>query len=114
MVDKGEHEGVRLGGVEWVRVAAPAGDSERWIAWPGHSAPDPVLRVADAGLALEAAAQGLGRALVPALLAAKGCDSGMVQVIGDPVDQGLGYWLFAPTPQWRQGKVRQLVERLTA
>jgi LysR family glycine cleavage system transcriptional activator len=113
MVDKGEHEGVRLGGTDFVRVAAPAGDSERWIAWPGHSASDAVLRVADAGLALEAAAQGLGRALVPELLARAAGAAGTVRQMGEPVDQGLGYWLFAPTPQWRQSKVKRLVEHLT-
>jgi LysR family glycine cleavage system transcriptional activator len=34
--------------------------------------------------------------------------------VGEPVDQGLGYWLFAPTPQWRQAKVKRLVEQLVA
>ena len=114
MVDKGEHEGVRLGGTGFLKVAAPGGDSERWIAWPGHAASDPVLRVADAGLAVEAAAQGLGRAFVPELLARRDCSSGALRTLGDVVDQGLGYWLFAPTPQWRQTKVKRLVEQLTA
>lgn len=113
MVDKGEHEGTRLGGTDFVRVAAPAGDAERWIAWPGHAAQDAVLRVADAGLALEAAARGFGRALVPQLLAQRACESGALRSVGEPVDQGLGYWLFAPTPQWRQAKVRRLVEQLS-
>lgn len=113
MVDKGEHEGVRIGTNEFVRVAAPAGGSDRWIAWPGHGGQEPVLRVADAGLALEAAARGIGRALVPRLLAATACESGILEIKGEPVDQGLGYWLFAPTPQWRQAKVRRLVEQLS-
>jgi LysR family transcriptional regulator, glycine cleavage system transcriptional activator len=113
MVDKGELEGVRLGGTSFCKVAAPEGEAERWIAWPGHSAPDAVLRVADAGLALEAAMQGIGRALIPELLARKPLSSGALRSLGEPVDQGLGFWLIAPTPQWRQAKVRKLVEQLT-
>jgi LysR family glycine cleavage system transcriptional activator len=114
MVDKGEHEGVRIGGTHFSRVAAPGGEAERWIAWPGHAAPDPVLRVADAGLAIDAAIRGLGRALVPELLVRAELESGALRALGESVDQGLGYWLFAPTPQWRQAKVRRLVEALSA
>lgn len=114
MVDKGEYEGVPIGAPHFQRVAHPNGDTERWIAWPGHAAPEPVLRVADAGLAAEAAAAGLGRALVPALIAEADLAAGRLATLGDPVDQGLRYWLFAPTPQWRQAKVKRLVEHLTA
>jgi LysR family transcriptional regulator, glycine cleavage system transcriptional activator len=113
MVDKGEHEGVRLGGTGFVRVAAPSAGEERWIAWPGHAPAEAPLKVADAGLALDAAARGFGRALVPALLAEADLRAGAVVSTGEPVDQGLAYWLFAPLPQWRQKKVRQLVEALT-
>ena len=112
MVDKGEHEGVRVGGTAFARVAKPGATSDQIIAWPGHGAKDALIRVADAGLALEAALQGLGRALVPELLAERLIRNGAIETIGDPVDQGLGYWLFAPTPQWRQAKVRRLVEQL--
>lgn len=114
MVDKGEHEGVRIGGTRFHKVARPGGDSERWIAWPGHTPPDPVIRVADAGLAIDAALRGLGRALVPELLVRGDIESGLLRSMGDSVDQGLGYWLFAPTPQWRQAKVKRLVEALSA
>jgi LysR family glycine cleavage system transcriptional activator len=114
MVDKGEHEGVRLGGTAFCRVVRSGLASEQWIAWPGHPAKEAMIRVADAGLAIEAAASGLGKALVPELLAEKAIASGTLETIGDPVDQGLGYWLFAPTPQWRQSKVRRLVDQLTA
>lgn len=112
MVDKGEHEGVRLGSTHFLRVSAPGISDERWIAWPGHAPGDAPLRVADAGLAIDAAARGFGRALVPALLAASDINTGMVVAQGEPVDQGLGYWLFAPLPQWRQKKVRDLVDTL--
>ncbi len=114
MVDKGEFEGVRIGGTSFSKVAGATGDSDRWIAWPGHAATDPVIRVADAGLAIDAAAQGLGRAFVPELLAKKDLESGSLRSVGEPVDQGLGYWLLAPTPQWRQAKVKRLVEALSA
>lgn len=114
MVDKGEHEGIRVGGTEFCKVAGPQGEAERWIAWPGHAAPDPILRVSDAGLAIDAALRGLGRALVPELLARAELESGALRSLGDSVDQGLGYWLFAPTPQWRQAKVKRLVEALMA
>ncbi|NNM77912.1 LysR family transcriptional regulator [Sphingomonas sp. ID1715] len=112
MVDKGEHEGARIGSSSFCKVASPTGDAERWIAWPGHAAPEPVLRVADAGLAIEAAIAGLGRALVPELLARREIESGALRLLGETVDQGLSYWVFAPTPQWRQAKVRRLVEHL--
>lgn len=113
MVDKGEHEGVRLGGSRFVRVAAPGANDERWIAWPGHGPADAPLKVADAGLAIDAAARGFGRALVPELLAESDLREGRVASAGDSIDQGLGYWLFAPLPQWRQRKVRQLVQELS-
>jgi LysR family glycine cleavage system transcriptional activator len=113
MVDKGELEGVPVGSASFCKVASPTGEAERWIAWPGHAAPEPILRVADAGLAIEAAATGLGRALVPELLVRKDLESGALRQLGEPVDQGLRYWLIAPTPQWRQAKVRRLVEHLS-
>lgn len=112
MVDKGEHEGVRIGSTQFCRVAGATGDTERWIAWAGHAAPDPVLRVLDAGLAIDAALRGLGRALVPELLVRDDLKSGALRRLGENVDQGLGYWLIAPTPQWRQAKVKHLVEQL--
>ncbi|HEV2569363.1 LysR family transcriptional regulator [Sphingomonas sp.] len=114
MVDKGELEGVSVGSASFLKVASPSGEADRWIAWPGHAAPEPILRVADAGLAIEAAAAGLGRALVPELLARGDVEAGRLRILGDPVDQGLRYWLIAPTPQWRQAKVKRLVEHLSA
>ena len=98
---KGEHDGVPLAAGAMVMV----GEGAR-ILWPG----DPgdggasALTVADAGLALDAALAGLGQARVPALLA--GVDG------GEPCERT--YWLVAPTPQWRQKKVKALVEALTA
>jgi LysR family transcriptional regulator, glycine cleavage system transcriptional activator len=95
----GEHEGVALGPRGFVSVGA--GDA---IGWPGcPSDENATLTVADAGLAMDAALAGLGRAVVPAMLA--GADVATVE-------DERGYWLIAPLPQWRQKKVRALVEVL--
>lgn len=95
-----DHEGIAIGPRGFVEVGS--GD---WIGWPGSPDPNPAsFIVADAGLALDAARAGLGRALVPALLA--GSDSTQ--------EDARGYWLVAPLPQWRQKKVKALVEALVA
>jgi LysR family glycine cleavage system transcriptional activator len=49
---------------------------------------------------------------VPALLAAADIASGRVVASGDPEPIGSAWWLMAPTPQWRQAKVKALVEFL--
>lgn len=95
----GDLEGVELG----ARGFTTVGDGDI-IGWPDSpEAASGGLTVADAGLALDAAHAGLGKATVPALLA----DS--AATIEDP----RGYWLVAPLPQWRQKKVKALVEALT-
>ena len=96
----GAHEGIEVG----PRGFAKVGEGPV-IGWP-HSPLEAsgALTLSDAGLALDAARQGLGRALVPCLLA------DMPPAHEDP----RGYWLVAPLPQWRQKKVRALVEALTA
>lgn len=68
--------------------------------------------VADAGLAIDAAAAGLGIALVPALLAAGDIAAGRVVALAEPEPTPACWWLTAPTPQWRQAKVRALVDFL--
>ncbi|MGE0775569.1 MAG: LysR family transcriptional regulator [Sphingomonadaceae bacterium] len=95
------HEGVKI--AEGAMVEVGTGGH---IAWPGDPAEpgSAALTVADAGLALDAALAGLGRAKVPALLAN--------QDGGEPSD--LAYWLIAPTPQWRQKKVKAMVAALTS
>jgi LysR family glycine cleavage system transcriptional activator len=114
MVDRGAHEGVLIGTARFVRIAAPGtGPDAPWIGWPGHAPDGAPLRVADAGLAIDAAMQGLGRALVPEMLAEADLAAGRVVALGEPVDHGMGYWAHAPMPQWRQKKVRALVEALT-
>ncbi len=72
------------------------------------------LTVGDAGLALDAAALGFGVARAPRTLAAGDLAAGRVVEIGEAAATTDAYWLLAPTPQWRQAKVRALVEFLLA
>jgi LysR family glycine cleavage system transcriptional activator len=112
--DPGEHEGVALGTPHFVTVTAPDGKGvDAPISWPGCSSEEghAIMRVADAGLAIDAAANGFGRACVPELLARGDIASGRVVPVGEPRG-GNGYWLIAPLPQWRQKKVRALVAAL--
>ncbi|CAA9518098.1 MAG: Glycine cleavage system transcriptional activator [uncultured Sphingomonadaceae bacterium] len=102
--DPGGLEGVRLEPAGWVTVGEGTP-----IAFPGSGPVDAPVRVGDAGLALGAALAGLGQARVPALLATTaGLD------VGGAEPGGSAYWLVAPTPQWRQKKVKALVAALTA
>jgi LysR family glycine cleavage system transcriptional activator len=111
----GEHEGIALGDPKFVTVTAPDGNGlDTLIAWPGCPIDDgkAMVRVADAGLAIDAAANGLGRACVPVLLAEADIAANRVKAL-DEQKGGLGYWLIAPLPQWRQKKVRALVAALS-
>jgi LysR family glycine cleavage system transcriptional activator len=111
----GEHEGVRLGNGAFVRVGAPDGGARTPIGWPGCPIVEgeASLRLGDAGLAIDAAAIGLGEAVVPYLLAAADLDAGRVRALDNSREHPLAYWLIAPLPQWRQKKVRALVDALT-
>jgi LysR family glycine cleavage system transcriptional activator len=101
-----------LGAETLVMVASPrAGAELTRIAHPGDRQA-PGLSVADAGLAIDAAAAGLGQALVPATLAAADLAAGRVVEVAPPVPTADAWWLIAPTPQWRQAKVRAMVEFL--
>jgi len=112
----GENEGEALESEGMVTVERPGGGADTRISWPGCLNDDAVslVRVGDAGLAIDAAAAGLGRATVPELLAARDLASGRIVMIGEPKPYRLGYWLVAPLPQWRQKKVKALVEALVA
>jgi len=117
----GEHEGEAIESDGMVTVAAPGGGADAAIGWGGSGGgggggpgiEGAGVHVADAGLAVDAAAAGLGRATVPHLLAEPDLASGRVVQVGEAAPSALGYWLVAPTPQWRQRKVRTLVEALT-
>jgi LysR family transcriptional regulator, glycine cleavage system transcriptional activator len=112
----GEHEGVRLATGAFVRIGAPEGGATTPIGWPGSPAinGEAALKLGDAGLAIDAAAIGLGQAVVPHLLAAGDLDAGRIRAIDNSREHDLAYWLIAPLPQWRQKKVKALVEALTA
>jgi len=111
-----DHEGTMLAKGAMVTVTGPGSAAETRIAWPacpvakGESA----LRLGDAGLAIDAAANGLGQACVPAMLAEADLASGRIRAVGEAEPSKRTYWLVAPTPQWRQKKVRALVEALSA
>ena len=51
---------------------------------------------------------------VPELLARRDLAQARVRLIGESQPSKGGYWLVAPLPQWRQKKVRALVDALTA
>lgn len=115
----GDLEGVRIGTAEFVTVAAP-GAPKSWISWPGCSyrksedeKEEPVMQVADAGLALQAAIAGFGQCSIPLLLAQSDVASGRIETVGAPRATSRAYWMVAPTPQWRQKKVKALVAALT-
>jgi LysR family glycine cleavage system transcriptional activator len=114
--DKGEHEGVPLDPQGWTSIAVTgAPDGMRAIGWPGCATAEgqgAIVRVADAGLALDAAIAGFGIATVPALLAQADVEARRVEQVG-PHEDARRYWLIAPVPQWRQKKVRALVAALT-
>lgn len=117
-----ELEGAQIGPAQFVTVAAPGYDGNRGIEWPGctrgQDSKDPevsaVMQVADAGLGLDAAIAGFGSVTVPYLLAERDLTEGRLVAIGEPRPARRAYWVVAPTPQWRQKKVRALVDALTA
>ena len=116
----GELEGVALGEAGRIEVGADESGGGCWIAWPGDPNPEgegcdaPLLTVGDAGQAIAAAAAGMGRARVPALLAQSWQEQGRIKALGTPQPCRQGYWLVAPAPQWRQKKVKALVAFLSA
>ncbi|WP_419825636.1 LysR family transcriptional regulator [Sphingomonas sp.] len=109
----GDNEGVALDDGTLMMVGREEGGAEA-IAWPGWAVTEGprVLTVADAGLAIDAAAAGIGRATVPALLAAGDIEARRVADLGRQPGERR-YWLVAPLPQWRQAKVRAVVAVLT-
>ncbi len=114
--DSGEHEGVKLGSSETLLIAQPNNDNEALIYWPGCDKADKKvdMRVGDAGLAIDAVANGLGRANVPAILVENDLRSGrVIQIECHENTDAKAYWLIAPLPQWRQDKVKKLVAALT-
>jgi LysR family transcriptional regulator, glycine cleavage system transcriptional activator len=113
----GGHEGVALAPGAMVRVAALEGVAATAIGWPGMQGDSgqntqPALRLGDAGLAIDAAAAGMGTAQVPLMLVQADLDAGRVRMVDEPAPVEATYWLVAPLPQWRQAKVKALVAGL--
>ena len=112
----GELEGVQLAPAKRVLVAAK-GAPDEWIEWPGMSLPEgaeALLQVGNAGQALASAIAGLGRTRLPLLLAEQALERGELIALEEAEDCRSAYWLVAPRPQWRQKKVKALVEFLSA
>lgn len=111
----GEHEGIKLADGAFVTIGLPDSPATM-ISWPGcpsDAEGGAMISVADAGLAIDAAASGFGRAMVPALLAGADIAAGRVSLIAEAREATSTYWLIAPLPQWRQKKVKALVAALT-
>ncbi len=110
-----EHKGIKLGRGKTLLIAHPNDDNDALIYWPGCSKADKktAMRVGDAGLAIDAVSHGLGRAYVPEILVENDLSSGRVlQIESHETADEKTYWLIAPLPQWRQRKVKNLVEFL--
>ena len=69
--------------------------------------------MADRTIFILGASRGIGKACA-LLLAQADIAAGRVRQVGDRTPTLLAYWLIAPLPQWRQKKVKALVEALTA
>jgi LysR family glycine cleavage system transcriptional activator len=112
----GELEGVQLAPGKSVTVAAE-GAPEEWVTWPGFEQPDDgseaKLVMGNAGQASIAVLAGLGKSKLPLLLVQVAIDDGRLKVLEEPTPCRGAYWLVAPRPQWRQKKVKKLVEFLT-
>ncbi|GGD64433.1 LysR family transcriptional regulator [Croceicoccus mobilis] len=120
----GDLEGVPLAPGKRVEVAAP-GAPDCWISWPGGPRrdgdtgevaddADTGLRVGATGQALAAVQGGMGRALLPLQLVEDDIAAGRLIAMSDVEDTRATYWLVAPRPQWRQKKVKALIEFLSA
>ncbi len=110
----GEHEGARLAEGALIMIAAAEGGGTTPISWSAAEDDNFGLRVADAGLAIDAVISGFGIATVPHLLAEADISAGRIRVIDNGGPSALAYWLVAPLPQWRQKKVKALVDALLA
>ena len=111
----GDLEGVQLSAGDLMTVAAPDAP-DGWIGWPGQAETDGevLLQVGNAGQALSSALAGMGRATLPQALVAEALAAGRLVALAGPVPNRHAYWLVAPRPQWRQKKVKALVDHLTA
>ena len=114
----GDLQGVELDAARRVTVARAAdhgGAPDRWIDWglPLQDGVEAHVTVSNAGQALSGAMAGLGKAILPELLAKEAIDEGRLEVLDGPHQGTRAYWLVAPTPQWRTKKVKALVAFLS-
>ena len=110
-----ELEGVPLAEGQSVVVRAE-GAPDDWIGWGGGNSPDgeeAKLLMGNAGQAAVAVLAGLGKAALPLILVEHAIADGKLSVLKGPEPCRRTYWLVAPRPQWRQKKVKALVEFLT-
>lgn len=110
----GDLEGIQLAEAKKVVVSSPGGQNA-WISWPGASIPDgerASITTGNPGQALSSVISGLGRAILPFPLVEKAIAVGELVVLENYEGGRKGYWLLAPLPQWRQKKVKALVEFL--
>jgi len=110
----GDLEGQELAPARRVVVAAPGHTEahDHWIDWPGAPLPEGAevsVQVGNAGQALSSAIAGMGKAVLPYLLAEDALGDGRLTALEGPDEGRRAYWLVAPLPQWRQKKVRTLV-----
>lgn len=108
-------EGVELSPARRITVAAPDAPVG-WITWPGcpdaADGAEVLLQVGNAGQALSSAMAGLGRTTLPLPLVEEALAAGRLLALSEPEEGRRAYWLVAPRPQWRQKKVRALVNHL--
>ena len=117
----GELEGVELAPASRVTVAAANPDGtlrerlpDTWISW-GPDLPEDAqvgVTVSNAGQALSSAMAGMGRTRLPELLVEDAIAANRLVALEGPEEGLRAYWLIAPLPQWRQKKVKTLVEFL--
>ena len=108
-------------GLAACRTEKPAPTPDPRLAWvfeaprPGTVLPDdarPCVTTGNPGQALSSAIAGLGRAELPLPLVEEAVAAGRLVILDGPEESRRGYWLVAPLPQWRQKKVKALVEHL--
>ncbi|MFZ1744025.1 MAG: LysR family transcriptional regulator [Pontixanthobacter sp.] len=112
----GDLHGVELAPAQRVVVSID-GAPDEWIDWPGAPLPEgaePTVQVGNAGQALSSAMAGMGKAILPFLLVTEAVDAGRLKILEGPEEGRRAYWLIAPPPQWRQKKVKALVDFLSA
>ncbi|MEK6541709.1 MAG: LysR family transcriptional regulator [Pseudomonadota bacterium] len=116
VADAGDLEGMAIDDGLMANIAPAVAPGPFTICWGDSNArvddSMAAMHVGDAGLAIDAVAGGLGQARVPALLAIPDLALGAIVEKDARTKGAAAYWLVAPTPQWRQKKVRALVAAL--